>query len=137
MDIDIMGQHEGGGSLYWVTDTATLFIPPLFLLYTPLCYTHHHVIHTTMLYISCYTYHHVIHTTMLYTPLGPQCWPGPKRSIALTEIYPKNAKRFIQIAGHKTFNTISTFYFLQLMSQNSVLIKFWQVWGLRFISVKA
>ena len=24
----------------------------------------------------------------------------------LTEIYPKNAKRFIQIAGHKTFNTI-------------------------------
>ena len=28
------------------------------------------------------------------------------RSIVLTEIYPKNAKRFIQIAGHKTFNTM-------------------------------
>ena len=30
-----------------------------------------------------------------------QCWPGPKRSIVLTEIYSKFAKRFIQIAGPK------------------------------------
>ena len=26
--------------------------------------------------------------------------------IVLTEIHPKNAKQFIQIAGHKTFNTM-------------------------------
>ena len=29
------------------------------------------------------------------------CWPGPKRSIVLTEIYSKFAKQFIQIAGPK------------------------------------
>ena len=30
-----------------------------------------------------------------------KCWPGPKRSIVVTEIYSKFAKRLIQIAGPK------------------------------------
>ena len=32
---------------------------------------------------------------------SPECWPGLKRSIVLTEIYSKFAKQFIQIAGPK------------------------------------
>ena len=35
-----------------------------------------------------------------------QCWPGPKRSIVLSEIHPKFAKLFTQLAGPKTFNTM-------------------------------
>ena len=43
---------------------------------------------------------------ILYLSGWKLCWPGPKRLIVLTEIYPKFAKPLIKIAGAKTSSTM-------------------------------
>ena len=61
-----------------------------------------------------------------------ECWPGPKRSIVLTEIYSKFAKLFIQIAGPKNIqhNSITCSFGCTFHQWLSKIICFGCLWEL-------
>ena len=91
------------------TTWPRIYLSPTFIIQTPFALTTLKISQTTnVLLASPICSHQCLQgARFLYSQSNLiECWPGPKRLIVLTEIYPTFVKPSIQIAGPKTFNAI-------------------------------